>query len=305
MSRGERYALIVALGVAALISGPWFYTQLLVWKAEGHDHMLTVANIVLTVLLWSVLAFGAYKAFKDSGRAAKLKSALTTARDEHEIQLAHQETLRKQAEQRADLEKRKAAQSAKESEGFKDQTRLAKEEIRSLQYLVDKQAASLNEDSANTAILRNTYQDTLERLSAIRRHLGDDTLEKTPDGLRRCAATLAGNLFAVLVELGEDPNPQQKYDPSGGIAGDDCPPDQRVIERITSMEFYTRLKEAMLYARDIGIWTSNARWELDSLVRDTPQNAKDIRHKIECLLVLEELIIQRFPNPPELFGDKA
>jgi hypothetical protein len=55
MSKGERYALIVALAVAALMTGPWFYTQLLVWKDEGHDHMLTVCDIVVTLLLWGIL----------------------------------------------------------------------------------------------------------------------------------------------------------------------------------------------------------------------------------------------------------
>jgi hypothetical protein len=40
----------------ALLQLLWFYVQLRVWKEEGHDHMLTVANIVMTCLLWSLLA---------------------------------------------------------------------------------------------------------------------------------------------------------------------------------------------------------------------------------------------------------
>jgi hypothetical protein len=64
MSKRERIALIVTLGIAALITAPWFYTQLLVWKAEGHDYMLLVGNIIVTALLWVVLLYGIYRQFE-------------------------------------------------------------------------------------------------------------------------------------------------------------------------------------------------------------------------------------------------
>ena len=89
MSKGERYAIIATIAVAALISGPWFYTQLLVWKAEGHDHMLTVGNIVITVLLWAVLVYGILRASKSGKRAENLDAAIITARGEHETQTKH------------------------------------------------------------------------------------------------------------------------------------------------------------------------------------------------------------------------
>jgi hypothetical protein len=38
-----------------LVSSLWFYMQLRVWKEEGHDHMLTVANVIVTCGLWSLL----------------------------------------------------------------------------------------------------------------------------------------------------------------------------------------------------------------------------------------------------------
>jgi cell division protein FtsB len=57
MSRGERLAIIITLAVATLITGPWFYFQLLVWKAEGHDYMLSAGNVVVTLLLWASLVY--------------------------------------------------------------------------------------------------------------------------------------------------------------------------------------------------------------------------------------------------------
>lgn len=39
------------------VSVLWLYLQLCVWKEEGHDHMLTAANISITVVLWSFLIY--------------------------------------------------------------------------------------------------------------------------------------------------------------------------------------------------------------------------------------------------------
>jgi hypothetical protein len=83
MSKGERAGLLATIGVAALISGPWFYVQLLAWRQDGHDYMLLVANIILTVLLWCALAFGVYRNVKDARRAGSLRSQIQTLKDEH------------------------------------------------------------------------------------------------------------------------------------------------------------------------------------------------------------------------------
>ena len=71
MSKGERIAAIIAVGVAALITAPWFYTQLLTWKAEGHDYMLLVGNIIVTLVLWVILASAIWINLRDAKRASR------------------------------------------------------------------------------------------------------------------------------------------------------------------------------------------------------------------------------------------
>src|SRR4051794_19001736 len=69
-------ALIVTLGIALLITVPWFVAQLLVWKAEGHDYMLVVSNIIVTLLLWAVLGYAIYRNLRDANRAKALSSEM-------------------------------------------------------------------------------------------------------------------------------------------------------------------------------------------------------------------------------------
>jgi hypothetical protein len=78
LSKGERIGICIA-ATAVLISGPWFYIQLLVWKSEGHDHMLTAANILVTVCLWATLGFCIRQWFREikiaESRQAKIDNA--------------------------------------------------------------------------------------------------------------------------------------------------------------------------------------------------------------------------------------
>lgn len=136
MSKGERYALIAALAGLALISAPWFYTQLLVWKAEGHDHMLTVANIVLTLLLWAIFGCGIYKAVKVSKKAAGYQAQIITIRDEAKTQSDHYFKKAQEAEQRvnaADIERRKWQGQAHNNANACD----------SLKYIVEQHIATI------------------------------------------------------------------------------------------------------------------------------------------------------------------
>jgi hypothetical protein len=75
MAKKTNWGEIIA-GTALIISGIWFYVQLRVWKEEGHDHMLTAANIVVTILLWLVLAIAFYQNRKDARRAEILQAKI-------------------------------------------------------------------------------------------------------------------------------------------------------------------------------------------------------------------------------------
>jgi hypothetical protein len=85
MSKGERIAAIITVGIAALITAPWFYTQLLTWKAEGHDYMLLVANIIVTLVLWAFLAYVIWVNIRDSKRAESLRSQIVSIKEEHAL----------------------------------------------------------------------------------------------------------------------------------------------------------------------------------------------------------------------------
>jgi hypothetical protein len=85
MSKGERVAAIITVGIAALITAPWFYTQLLAWKAEGHDFMLLVGNIIVTLALWVALASAIWINIRGSKRAESLRSQIVSIKDEHPL----------------------------------------------------------------------------------------------------------------------------------------------------------------------------------------------------------------------------
>src|SRR5260370_6560801 len=159
MSKGEKVAIFVTLALAALISGPWFYTQLLVWKAEGHDHMLTVANIILTVILWLALAYGIYRNFRDARRAEAAKTKLVNEKYEHDLQM-------------------KAAQNqitvwsnafGKKSEECNAQIILAKQSLRDYNTEVEAhKQTKLKERDANTLKDQAEQREEAERVKRIK-----------------------------------------------------------------------------------------------------------------------------------------
>src|ERR1700733_11785215 len=83
----KKLVAILAWAVPLCLTAIWFYVQLQVWKEEGHDHMLTVANFIVTALLWAALVWAAYKNFTDARRATLLQSEIVTIKDEAKLQL--------------------------------------------------------------------------------------------------------------------------------------------------------------------------------------------------------------------------
>jgi hypothetical protein len=70
MPKKPNWGAIVAVAIPTVLSAIWFYVQLQVWKEEGHDHMLTVANFAVTILLWAALSFAVYRYLRGAHRAS-------------------------------------------------------------------------------------------------------------------------------------------------------------------------------------------------------------------------------------------
>ena len=132
------------------------------------------------------------------------------------------------------------------------------------------------------------------------------TLQRTPDGLRKYVSVLAGDLYSVLVELGEDNNRPESDDIPIILAATDkdkavekllrsLPPaiyaeDHRVMRRIAEMRFDDRLRQVAAYARELGLWNepnplsvmfpkSSLDKTLPELLTVDPKNADDVKHK--------------------------
>jgi hypothetical protein len=79
------------IGVAiffGLVSVLWLYLQLRVWKEEGHDQVLTAANIAVTLLLWFGLALALYMNIRDLNRAKALHAQIVTIKEDYESQIS-------------------------------------------------------------------------------------------------------------------------------------------------------------------------------------------------------------------------
>src|ERR1700761_3431970 len=81
---------VVAI-VGVLISGVWLYLQLQVWKEEGHDHVLTAVNVVVTLALWACLSVATYLNVRDAHRAQSLRAQIITIKDDCSLQLGEME----------------------------------------------------------------------------------------------------------------------------------------------------------------------------------------------------------------------
>jgi hypothetical protein len=80
-----KYVGTIATCIAVFITGLWFYTQLLVWKSEGSDHMLTVGNVAITAVLWVMLLFALFRNLRDAHRAKGLREQLSTAENDRSV----------------------------------------------------------------------------------------------------------------------------------------------------------------------------------------------------------------------------
>jgi hypothetical protein len=84
----RRFPVSLAISIGCgLITAVWLYLQLRVWQEEGHDHMLTAANIFITIFLWVLLSFSIYKNRKDARRAEYLEAEIVALKDDHKLQV--------------------------------------------------------------------------------------------------------------------------------------------------------------------------------------------------------------------------
>lgn len=81
MSKGQWIATVLA-GAALLVSGLWYFTQLLEWQKHGSNYMLLVGNVVVTVLLWGILIACIVRSLTDANRAKKVEIAAASRMEE-------------------------------------------------------------------------------------------------------------------------------------------------------------------------------------------------------------------------------
>jgi hypothetical protein len=113
----------------------------------------------------------------------------------------------------------------------------------------------------------------------------------TPDRLRQYVAGLAGDLFAVLIEVGEKLEApiitSDRYMET--LLRD---PDPRVTTRASERKIEGRLKDAYLRARDIGVLPGCVSWSTSI------EDVGEVRARIWDLGILSEALRERFPDLP-------
>lgn len=169
LSTGEEialYGVLSALAIGILVTIPWFYTQLIVWKEEGHDHVLLVGNIVITLLLWLVLIGGSVYTMRIAKRASQTEQGFFNRQYEHRT--AMEKTIRDLV---SDIEASKSEASAKDVLASALQTKLDKlgyrynhdmgKQNEDYRQLRDSLMAQLAEARAGTAPCRNTDTEVI------------------------------------------------------------------------------------------------------------------------------------------------
>jgi hypothetical protein len=78
--------LAIAIG-CGFITAVWFFIQLRVWQEEGHDHMQTAFNVLVTIFLWALLSYSIYRNRKDARRAESLLAEIVTTKDDAKTQI--------------------------------------------------------------------------------------------------------------------------------------------------------------------------------------------------------------------------
>ena len=108
---------------------------------------------------------------------------------------------------------------------------------------------------------------------------GGAQLQRTPDGLRRCASVLAGSLFSLLVEAGEK---LESPPPDYSKLSDLDVPDPRITRLISDQGIDKRINEVFVHAQDLCL--------LHGMSADVPQNVSEVRSKIADLRYLVQEI---------------
>lgn len=111
---------------------------------------------------------------------------------------------------------------------------------------------------------------------------------RTNSWLRKYAAGVAGDLFALLVETGEKlDTPTMTWDQYGeALFGDRPSDDPRITERASERSIETRIKEAILCAGDLGLLAEPSAWST------SVANVEDVRSRIRDMRLLSDSAVK-------------
>jgi hypothetical protein len=127
----------------------------------------------------------------------------------------------------------------------------------------------------------------------IEKHASKASAGRTADELKSCVATLAGNLFSFLFEIGEKLDaPAMTSEQHGKSLFGDHPPDPRITSRASERKIADHLKEAYSCADDLGVLPGVVSWS--TAIGDV----EDVRSRISDLRILREALARRFPDHP-------
>jgi hypothetical protein len=245
--------------------------SVIVWKKQGYDVGLEALHLIVTVVLWGLLAWSIHSYRKDSKQVSSLRAQIVTIKDEAETQIAHYK-------QQADQDRQKAEQATRERSEFQGRAYDATQKLSGCKYLIEQQIATIHR-------LEGELSEYKMQAKAA------ELLEKTPEGLRKCVSALAGSLFSILVEIGEKlESPimtREQY--ADALVG---PPDERITVRAAERKIGDRLRGAYLCARDIGVLPECVAWPTSI------EDLGEVRARIRELGILSEALLRRFPDPP-------
>lgn len=267
-SPGIGFALTILCG---LVSAVWFYVQLRIWQEEGHDHTLTVANILVTILLWSALCYAIYRDLKDASRAKSLHAQIVTIKDDFRA----------------------------ESEGS---NRLHDVEVRRLGA---SHAAELSRSVAIRDQIKAEKREALDKASDLEARLALISLASTsreveqsgpltPRELREQVLGIAGDLCALLIGHSKELNSPYKDDGFAGLGP--SPPDDPEIRAEFVSAFGTRISDAKAHLGDRGLLGEQFNFSSvgDALDSSSVRNADDVRKIIKCLDLAAKIVDEKF-----------
>jgi hypothetical protein len=262
----------------------WAYIQMRHWKEPGIDAMALALHIGFTLLLWTLLIVGLVLNLRDAYRAKSLLAQIATVKNESEAQIALFKGLADQERQKAEIADGAVQQATKERSEFQGRAYGATQELSGCNQLIADQISIIHR---------------LERESAEYARLAGLGIPKNaPDRLRGYVSTLAGSLFSMLVEIGEKLEaPILTSDQYGNALFGNHPPDPRITARATERKITDRLRDAYLYARDIGVLPECVSWSA------SVEDVGEVRARIGELKILSEALMRRFPDLPAIPTD--